>query len=45
MNFYITSSKDKTTDLWDLRKPELKLHSFIHYIGGILIVKWNNNKP
>ena len=27
---YITGSNDKTASLWGLRKPELKLHSFIH---------------
>ena len=42
---YITGSNDKTAALWDLRKPELKLHSFIHHKGGILNVKWNNKRP
>ena len=42
---YITGSSDKTAALWDLRKPELKLHSFIHHKGGLLNVKWNNKRP
>ena len=42
---YITGSNDKTAALWDLRKPDLKLHSFIHHKGPILNVKWNNRRP
>ena len=41
---YITGSSDKTAALWDLRKPELKLHSFIHHKNSILNVKWNNRR-
>jgi histone-binding protein RBBP4 len=41
---YITGSNDKTAALWDLRKPELKLHSFIHHKNSILNVKWNNRR-
>ena len=41
---YITGSNDKTVALWDLRKPDLKLHSFSHHKNNILNVKWNNNR-
>ena len=41
---YITGSGDKTAALWDLRKPELKMHSFIHHKNSILNVKWNNKR-
>ena len=41
---YITGSSDKTAALWDLRKPDLKLHSFIHHKNSILNVKWNNRR-
>ena len=41
---YITGSSDKTAAFWDLRKPELKLHSFIHHKNPILNVKWNNRR-
>lgn len=41
---YITGSADKTIALWDLRKPDLKLHSFIHHKNSILNVKWNNKR-
>ena len=43
-NLYITGSNDKTVALWDFRKPELKLHSFIHHKNSILNVKWNNRR-
>ena len=38
---YITGSKDNTIALWDLRKPELKLHSFLHHKEAITNVRWN----
>ena len=41
---YITGSGDKSAALWDLRKPDLKLHSFYHHKGAILNVKWNNRR-
>ena len=38
---YITGSSDKTVALWDLRKPEIKLHSFNYHKDAITNVKWN----
>ena len=42
---YITGSSDKTIALWDIRKPELKLHSFFHHKEGVFNVKWNERRP
>jgi histone-binding protein RBBP4 len=39
---YVTGSADKSASLWDLRRPDLKIHSFNHHKGAILNVKWNN---
>jgi histone-binding protein RBBP4 len=38
----ISGSTDKTCALWDIRKINLKLHSFIHHNEKIMGVKWNN---
>ena len=43
-NIYITGSKDNTIALWDLRKPELKLHSFIHHKEAVTNVRFNPNR-
>ena len=42
---YITGSSDKTIALWDIRNPQLKLHSFYHHKEAIYNVKWNDRRP
>lgn len=37
----LTASNDKIINLWDLRKPTHKIHSFVHHKDDVISARWN----
>ncbi len=37
----LTASNDKLVNMWDLRKPTQKIHSFVQHKDDVISARWN----